>query len=127
MFDDVIVQRFISHTHPVQLVMLQKRWITLDDLFSYEKYISIFENSTTIELLCKQWKIQLPCPSFHFFIVRWNMRYLLKKDVPLWYCIRYSIQFLLSPNPKDTIGKVREKRKDLFDYLKKNGFTDACS
>ncbi len=121
MFYDEIVQTFICHTHPVQLVMLEKRWITLDDLFSYEKYISILENPSTITVLCKQWNIHLPCSSFHFFTVRWNMKHLLEKDVPLWYCVKYCPQFLLAPNPKDTVNEIRSKREDLNQYLISEG------
>lgn len=35
----------------VQFVMLKERWMTLDNLFSYKKYIDVLENPTMIELL----------------------------------------------------------------------------
>lgn len=117
MFHEEIVQRFILQTHPVQLVMLEKRYITLDDFFSYEKYVEVLENPTTIELLCEKWEIPLPSPRFENFITRWNLLHLLDQDTPLWYCAKYSLQFLLHHYDFNKINEIYTKRQDLYEYL----------
>lgn len=123
MFNDEILQTFILHTHPVQLVMLKERWMTLDDLFSYERYMKILENPSTIELLCEKWDIHLPCSKFEFFILRWNLDYLLREDIPLWYCKKYILKFILSyGNIFRAKSLIHNKRKDWYDYCINEGF-----
>lgn len=117
MFTDEIVQTFILNASPVVLHEIKEKTKEVTDLFSYEKYIEVLENPSTIELLCKKWDIPLPCPSFHFFLVRWNLKHLLDEDIPLWYCEKYALQFLLSPSPMSQAHKIRKEREDLFRVL----------
>lgn len=117
MFYDDIIQRFILQSHPSLLVSLKDRTKEVTDLFSYEKYIEVLENPCTIELLCCKWDIQLPCPSFHFFLVRWNLKHLLDEDVPLWYFEKYALQFLLAPTPVNQIQEIHTKREDFYNIL----------
>lgn len=117
MFNDEIIQTFILRASPVVLHEIKEKTKEVAVLFSYEKYIEILENPSTIVLLCKKWDISLPCQSFHFFLVRWNLKHLLDEDTPLWYFEKYALQFLLAPSPSSQAHKIRTKREDFFRVL----------